>query len=69
MAHEINGIRLYVAYWTLDKNYEIGKGSKVINKIFEGVSCSDAMNQYSNFSYNHDLSKYSATQIVYIEEI
>lgn len=68
MAHSINGIRLYVGYWTLNKNREVGRDSKAITKIFEGVSCSDVMNQYNNFSYTHDLSKYSASRIVEVEE-
>lgn len=69
MAHKINGIRLYVSYWTRDENFEIGRNSKCITKTFDGVSCLDVMNQYNHFSYTHDLSKYTPTQIVYVEEI
>lgn len=69
MSHEINGIRLYVCYWTRDENFEIGKNSRSITKTFDGVSCSDVMNQYGNFIYSHDLNKYTPAQIVDIEEL
>ena len=69
MAHNVNGIRLYVSYWELNDRLEIKNGSRAITKIFDGISCTDVMNQYNNFSYTHDLSKYTPTQIVYVEEI
>lgn len=69
MAHNINGIRLYVSYWGLNDKLEIKNGSRAITKIFDGISCADVMNQYNNFSYTHDLSKYTPTQIVYVEEL
>ena len=69
MAHNVNGIRLYVSYWELNDRLEIKNGSRAITKIFDGISCTDVMSQYNNFSYTHDLSKYTPTQIVYVEEI